>query len=278
MGWPHNPRLAGALVRFRDQLNAAYPNRSKASDGYIGDAAHQRQGSASDHNPWVTWGGVQIVTAGDFTRDDAAGVNTDRLTDELQASRDNRIKYIIANGYIMSGNGGPSPWVWRRYSGSNPHNTHMHISVHADAARGDDRRAWNIPSFNSGATPPPPPPPPQETPMATEDKILHELLGPRGPNGEIRGWGTERGPRTVVAMLVDIVNELDELRSVKSTVDALRIDVDELIARGDLSADAIKAAVKEAILENVLQVRLDLNAPVVSENPPVGEGETDVQA
>lgn len=38
--------------------------------------------------------------------------------------------------------------------------------------------------------------------------IYHELIGPRGPNGEIRGWGTIRGPRTVVAMLVDLVNEL----------------------------------------------------------------------
>lgn len=46
MAW----RLAGSLVTFRDQLNAAFPNRSKISDGFIGDAAHQAQGSASDHN------------------------------------------------------------------------------------------------------------------------------------------------------------------------------------------------------------------------------------
>ncbi|MGW1678870.1 peptidoglycan recognition protein family protein [Saccharopolyspora sp. NPDC002376] len=37
-------------------------------------------------------------------------------------------------------------------------------------------------------------------------RLEQELLGPRGPNGEIQGWHTEVGPRTVVAMLVDLVN------------------------------------------------------------------------
>ncbi|GAA0532934.1 N-acetylmuramoyl-L-alanine amidase [Saccharopolyspora thermophila] len=39
-------------------------------------------------------------------------------------------------------------------------------------------------------------------------RLEHELLGPRGPNGEIQGWRTELGPRTIVAMLVDLVNAL----------------------------------------------------------------------
>ncbi|GAA2349537.1 hypothetical protein GCM10009854_28920 [Saccharopolyspora halophila] len=39
-------------------------------------------------------------------------------------------------------------------------------------------------------------------------RLEHELLGPRGPNGEIRGWQTEVGPRTIVAMLVDLVNKV----------------------------------------------------------------------
>lgn len=53
----------------------------------------------------------------------------------------------------------------------------------------------------------------QEGQMTPEqDAILrrleHELLGPRGPKGEIQGWHTEVGPRTIVAMLVDLVNKL----------------------------------------------------------------------
>jgi hypothetical protein len=53
----------------------------------------------------------------------------------------------------------------------------------------------------------------QEDQMTPEqDAILRrlelELLGPRGPKGEIQGWQTEVGPRTIVAMLVDLVNKM----------------------------------------------------------------------
>lgn len=39
-------------------------------------------------------------------------------------------------------------------------------------------------------------------------RIEHELLGPRGDEGQITGWGTDVGPRTVVAMLVELTNAL----------------------------------------------------------------------
>lgn len=146
MAW----RLANSLVTFRDQLNRAYPNRSKISDGFIGDAAHQAQGSASDHNPWVYWD-QPIVTAGDFTKDLGVGVDTNRITDELQRSRDNRIKYVIANGWIMSGDSDYQPWVWRRRPDGSDygHHQHMHISVKSDARFGDDPRPWAIPTFGT---------------------------------------------------------------------------------------------------------------------------------
>src|SRR5690242_20433544 len=91
MAW----RVARSLLTLRDQFNAKFPGRNKASDGTIGDPNHQ--GTDSDHNPW--YGG--IVTAIDVTHDPASGVDIDRITDELQASRDPRIKYVIANGLIM---------------------------------------------------------------------------------------------------------------------------------------------------------------------------------
>lgn len=43
-------------------------------------------------------------------------------------------------------------------------------------------------------------------------RIEHELLGPRGPEGQIAGWGTVLGPRTAVAMLVDLHTSLHEPR------------------------------------------------------------------
>ena len=39
-------------------------------------------------------------------------------------------------------------------------------------------------------------------------RVENELLGPSGPQGEILGWATDLGPRTLVAMLVDLVNGL----------------------------------------------------------------------
>lgn len=136
-------RLAKSLEALRAQINAAYPNRSKASDGTIGDAAHASR--SSDHNPWVKDGAVGVVTALDITHDPANGVDIQKLADALVASRDSRIKYIICNGRIVSGSGQKQPaWTWRNYTGSNMHTKHVHISVKGSKAAYDDTGAWHI--------------------------------------------------------------------------------------------------------------------------------------
>lgn len=137
-------RVARSLETLRDQIDAAFPARNKASDGTIGDADHQNR--SSDHNPWY---GPGIVTALDITHDPDNGVDIDRLTDELQASRDPRIKYVIANSLIMDTRPGFNPWQWVPYSGSNPHTRHMHVSVVASPAC-DDTDPWNLPSLTGG--------------------------------------------------------------------------------------------------------------------------------
>src|SRR5690606_1786361 len=149
---PMSWRVARSLETLRDQINARYPNRNRASDGTIGDAAHATRDS--DHNPWVRDGRLGVVTALDITHDPAHGVDIDRLTDELQASRDPRIKYVIANGLIMDTRPGFNPWRWVRYTGSNPHTRHFHLSVMPDKGRYDDTRPWNLPSLTGGTTSP----------------------------------------------------------------------------------------------------------------------------
>lgn len=146
MGW----RVARSLDVLLGQINARYPGRSKASDGAIGDAAHAS--SDSDHNPWY---GPGIVTARDYTHDPAAGFDIDAFTDELAASRDPRIKYVIANGWILDTRPGFNPWRWVRYNGDNPHTSHVHVSVVAAPAC-DDPRPWNIPSLGVAAPAPAP--------------------------------------------------------------------------------------------------------------------------
>lgn len=126
-------RPAKSLVKLRDQINAAYPNRSKVSDGMIGDEAHRNM--VSDHNP----NSAGVVTAFDITHDPAHGLDIDKLSDVLAASRDPRIKYLIANGLILV----PADygWTWQPYSGDDPHTSHLHVSVYGDY---DNTSEWKI--------------------------------------------------------------------------------------------------------------------------------------
>jgi hypothetical protein len=128
--------VAASLLELREQVNKEWPKRNKGADGTIGDTAHSAR--ASDHNP--TEGGV--VCALDITHDPKNGVDIGRLSDALAASRDSRIKYLIANGLILDSRPGNSPWRWMPFSGPDQHTGHLHISVLA--ARCDVSGPWAI--------------------------------------------------------------------------------------------------------------------------------------
>lgn len=130
-------RVANSLITLRNQINNMFPGRNKASDGTIGNAAHQAQ--VSDHNP-DKYG---IVRALDITHDPEHGCDIDVLSDMLAATRDDRISYIIANSCILSGSTGIDPWIWRPYYDADPHTNHLHLSVVADE-RGDNGRQWAL--------------------------------------------------------------------------------------------------------------------------------------
>ena len=66
MAW----RLARSLDTFGMQMDALWPNRSKVSDGTIGDTAHSHR--KSDHNP----NSAGVVTARDVTHDPASGATS----------------------------------------------------------------------------------------------------------------------------------------------------------------------------------------------------------
>ena len=140
-------RVANSLETLLRQVNEKWQDRSKKSDGTIGDRAHA--GRTSEHNP----NSAGVVCALDITHDPVNGPDARILAAALIASKDERIKYIISNGQICSGPGANHPaWVWRPYSGPNAHRTHVHISVHSPAAYYDDDAPWNLGGPSAGST------------------------------------------------------------------------------------------------------------------------------
>lgn len=147
-------RLAHALETLRSQVNAKWPNRSKDSDGSIGDEGHSAR--TSDHNP----DDHGVVRAIDITHDPKGGFDSYAFADMLLKNQDRRMKYVISNRRIGSGPAGQSPGQWRKYTGTNPHDHHCHISAVPDA-RGDDTSAWDIGGYQIGPAVEPYVPPPK---------------------------------------------------------------------------------------------------------------------
>lgn len=162
MAW----RLAGALVSLRAAINARWPNRDRASDGTIGDAAHATR--VSDHNPWVIVNGVGVVRALDVDKD---GIDAPWLAEQLRllgASGDARLTgggYVIFNRRITR-----ADWSgWSTYTGNNPHTSHVHVSFSRGANGFDDGRAW---TFLSGQPQPAPGRPTLQL-GSTGDEVRH---------------------------------------------------------------------------------------------------------
>lgn len=162
MAW----RVARSLNVLLAQINAAAPRRSKLSDGSIGDARHSSR--LSDHNPDA--GGV--VRARDFTHDPTGGFDAHAFAERLRQSRDPRIKYVISNGRIFAGNAGPSPWVWRKYNGTNKHTKHAHVSV-ISGASADFETPWGAVTGSTlgSRIPPIPPADPGSSPAPEDDSM-----------------------------------------------------------------------------------------------------------
>lgn len=128
------PKLCKAGQQLREQLDDDYPNRSRNSDGWIGDSRHSVR--KSDHNPDANG----IVRGLDITSD--LGAHPEEAHSVVEKLRklakrgDKRLKYLIFDGRIAS------PilnWKWRKYRGTNPHRSHFHISF---TTLGDNDGSW----------------------------------------------------------------------------------------------------------------------------------------
>jgi hypothetical protein len=148
-GW----KLAPSLVALFDETDARWPKRSKAIDGSIGDRAHAAR--KSDHNP----GARNLVHAGDFT---SSGIDVQEFLDTVIGHPS--VWYVIHKGHIWSRTYG---WKKRVYTGSNPHNSHIHVSILSTTAA-EKKTAW----FKDK---------PKPAPKPVEPKPVPEKPGGNGP-------------------------------------------------------------------------------------------------
>jgi hypothetical protein len=113
---PVAKKATPAALAVLRQATALSPNRKKASDGLLPSAAHIKASPNSDHN---------TGHAVDLTHDPKHGIDCADIFEKVK--EDARVDYLIFKGKIWSkvrakeGN--------RKYTGSNPHNTHLHISI-----------------------------------------------------------------------------------------------------------------------------------------------------
>jgi hypothetical protein len=124
---PSPPKAAAAPVTFsialatlRSEIDAAYPSRSRVSDGGVPSAAHHLANPNSDH---------ERGDAYDFTVDRVNGPDPDALA-EL-ARNDDRVSYVIWNERIA--NKSVQNNDWRPYARTaiqtDPHTSHVHVSI-----------------------------------------------------------------------------------------------------------------------------------------------------
>jgi hypothetical protein len=142
--------LAPSLVKLRAEVNAAHPNRDKASDGWIGDPAHASR--TSDHNPDPR---TEVVRALDLDKD-----GMDKAELRRVVLSDSRTEYFIQDGLIYSRSVGFRPRV---YIGSNQHDKHGHTSIRHGVQWEQDVRPWGYKT----STAPAPPAEPEKEDMST---------------------------------------------------------------------------------------------------------------
>lgn len=183
--------LAPSLVELFNEIDARWPNRSKASDGWIGDASHAAR--VSDHNPDYKVGGV--IRAIDVTRQ---GIDVDALL--AAVVRDERVWYVITNRRIASRTYG---WVWKPYDGANPHLEHVHISIeHTRPAETGTAKWFTSPGKTPGKTSPAKPEVPEM--LSDADKLwMRAQMDDAISDYMARFWTAPTGTGTALRAKVD---------------------------------------------------------------------------
>jgi hypothetical protein len=144
-------RLVPCLVQLRSEIDQLCPDRDRASDGTIGDAAHRA--AVSDHNDDEAGRvptrdadrrhEVHAVDIDDDLREPGVTMQeiVDVVVDRHRRGADNRLTYVIYNRRIWAATRG---WTGRGYDGVSPHTEHAHFSASYVTSREADTRPFGI--------------------------------------------------------------------------------------------------------------------------------------
>lgn len=187
--------LAPSLAVLRAEINARWPGRDKTSDGWIGDAAHQAQGSRSDHNP-NTRGAVDAL---DVDRD---GIDVYEVIAAVEQHPSSH--YWIFNGLIADRDDG---WVRRLYTGPNPHDKHLHVSIRQTRAAEQDTRPWGLVK--------------EDDDMPSVEEIWSAAFG-KGDNRRTAGQLLAEGRNAAVAAAEDVEQLRAEVAALRAEVATIK--------------------------------------------------------
>lgn len=163
MAW----RLAQSLEVLRAEVRSLHPGTTFWT---IGDADHQD--TWSDHNPNEC---CDVVCAADVLGN--AGLNLRNFADTIVRTDPPALKYVIYNREIWFPQTG-----WQPYRGSNPHTTHVHVSV----GTGPDGRSTG-PYDNTD---------PWGVDMPTADEVADAVYKKLTHKAPEQSWAVRRGLMT----------------------------------------------------------------------------------
>lgn len=155
------PRLCDAGVTLRDQVNQKWPSRDKASDGWIGDAAHAARdgwgtnGKGSYHNPDPNGVVHAIDLDEDFFGKGKGGQKVamdfaKQLAAYCREGKDGgRIAHIVYEDKVASGTA--QNWNFRGSGYGHTHHIHISFTNKAD----NDGTKFKLPIFENENKPKP---------------------------------------------------------------------------------------------------------------------------
>jgi Glycosyl hydrolases family 25 len=177
-GGPMAWTLIPAAKSLFKEFNLLAPKRDKASDGAVGNLAHQE--GTSDHNPDETGNtgsasdtdkinevhAIDVDNSGPWPTGKNMEWSVQTILSRCRAKTEKRLRYVIYNKRIWSASNG---WKQAGYSGANPHDHHAHFSFVYGSGSGASNPENDISPWGLVTTTTTPPPTPEEDDVKPED-------------------------------------------------------------------------------------------------------------